>query len=168
MNRRSCRTSKRGWSKNCMLKRLREGALIWATKSSKYPQTPRNARKVRDERRAHIGGGDHWSGRPGEGVGEENVIISHVSLGNADRLVSSTSGDMYPGLGISVRWRERRSLAARRSVGSAGNGMPCKMRYCRRGADLPKNVSGRTCTVSSVPSSDRSSRNVNAGNGSCI
>src|SRR6266850_2845249 len=103
MDRKSCGTSKVSWSKNDALTRSSRGALIRAIKSSRYSVMPRNVRKVRDERTAHVTGSSRWYVRSGGGVGEENLIMSHVSLGNAERPVASASGDMYPIMGISAR-----------------------------------------------------------------
>jgi hypothetical protein len=68
------------------------------------------------------------------------------SLINADRLVTTNSGEMYPESGISKRWRIMRSVADKRSFPNAGNGngMPVNCSDRRRGADPPRNESVMT------------------------
>ena len=56
-------------------------------------------------------------------------------------------------------------VADRSSFGNPGNGMECKVRDHRRGADPPKNESGMTGGVSPY---DQSCRSINSGNGTCI
>ena len=55
-----------------------------------------------------------------------------------------------------------RSWVDRSSFGNAGNGMPDKSSDLRRGADAPKNESGRSSPFSSF---DQSRRDVSAGKG---
>jgi len=59
-----------------------------------------------------------------------------------------------------LRW-----VADERSFGKAENEMPSRSKYCRFGADLPKNLSGRTGSASMW---DERKIPVSAGNGSCM
>ena len=83
------------------------------------------------------------------------------------RCVTITSGEMYPESGIFRRVRWTRLVADKRRPGRAGNGMRLSSRYCRRGADPPRNPSGRagggglSVKVSKVSWTS-------AGNGFCI
>jgi len=56
-------------------------------------------------------------------------------------------------------------VADKSNFGNAGNGMPCKLRYRRRGVDPPRNESEITGNISS---NDSIAQYSNAGNGPCI
>ena len=76
-------------------------------------------------------------------------------------------GEMYPEWGIIQRSRKTRSLVDKSRFGSAGNGMRIKVSDRRRGADPPKNESGRFGTVTDSFDEERY-RCVSARNDSCI
>ena len=74
-------------------------------------------------------------------------------------------GEMYPEWGIIQNSRKSRSLVDKSSFGNAGNGMRIKLSDRRRGADPPKNESGRFGTDSF---DEERYRCVSARNDSCI
>jgi len=90
----------------------------------------------------------------------ETPVTSQIL--EADRLVTSSSSEMYPKLGMSVRQRVTRSLVDKSSLGNARNGMPHNKTSRRRGADPPKNELGR---VGGFSSSGARWRYFNSGNG---
>jgi len=81
------------------------------------------------------------------------------------RAVAIASDEKYPESGISQRVSVVRPLADKSSVGIDGNGMPSNENVRRRGADPPKNESGRTGATSQYT---ETSMRVNSGNGFCI
>src|ERR1700761_7559664 len=98
--------------------RSSRGLSIWATRSSKYSDSPRNSKKVRAGRTGRATGG----GRIRSGLGENswNLMVNLSSLGKAAKHVTIFSGEMQPGTGMLKRLRVTRSLVDKRSVGSAG------------------------------------------------
>jgi len=72
--------------------------------------------------------------------------------------VKSTRNEEYKG-------EDRQGELQTSRFGNPGNGMPCNAMYHRRGADPPKNESGRNGAVSER---DWSIRPVSSGNGTCI
>src|SRR6266702_8708958 len=91
-----------------------------------------------------------------------------LSLIVAVRPVTIASGEMLVGDMISHRWRSKRSLADKRSVGNAGKEMPVNLISCKHEADPPKNPSGRIGTLEYGDGSNASRRRIRAGNGRCI
>src|SRR5712672_2763195 len=71
-----------------------------------------------------------------------------LRLGNEAWQAAITSGEMYPAVWISQREGLTRELD-KRSWGNPGSTMPRKINNRRRGADPPKNASGRTTVVPS-------------------
>jgi hypothetical protein len=71
-------------------------------------------------------------------------IQDEICQGWSTRRVAIASGEMYPEWGIFISRSSTRWVADKRSFGNPGDGMEVKARYRRRGADPPKNESGRT------------------------
>ena len=83
---------------------------------------------------------------------------------NEDRQSTIISGEMYPEGGISERMRRERFAADKCNFGNAGNEMPSKESDCRRGADPPRNESGRPDAVEMCGGSE-SSTCISSGKG---
>ena len=92
-------------------------------------------------------------------------MIRYLRLTNLARPVWIAWGEMYPERPIFERVRQTRSFADKRNFGSAGNGMVVRLRDRKRGADPPKNPSGRGA---GRRKEDASSRCIRAGSGSRI
>lgn len=90
------------------------------------------------------GGGLVWKRRGRDG---RNPMEMASRLGSSTKQMATLSGEMYPASGISQRRRERRCLADKAKEENVGNEMPTKANDRRRGADPPKNDSGRTSAV---------------------
>jgi hypothetical protein len=63
-------------------------------------------------------------------------------LGNAAKQVAIASGEMYPAIQISNKLSWTSFVQPNTNSGNAGNGMLPRQKDRRRGAHLPKNVSG--------------------------
>jgi hypothetical protein len=111
-----------------------------------------------------VGGGrDRLSGS-GRDRGERNPRLRISSLVMTVREVASASGEMYPESGMPQRESETSRWADKSSFGIDRNGILSNLSDQRCGADLPKNDSGRTGTLSCV----QTCRSVSSGNGFCI
>jgi len=78
------------------------------------------------------------------------------------RAVAIASGEMYPESGMSQRMSVTRPGADKSSFGIDGNGMLLNLSVRRRGADPPKNESGKIGATSPYTETCRS---VSSGNG---
>src|SRR5712672_2224837 len=124
---------------------------------------PLNVSLVRVGRTKRVGGG-RLSGLRRD-RGERNSRRRDSSPVIAVRAAAIASGEKYPKLGMCKRESVTRPLADKSSFGISGNGMLLNSSSRRRGADLPKNESGRTGTQFLSQKSTETSRLVNSGNG---
>lgn len=153
------------WLKNFILTLSSIGASIRTKRTSKYSLMPRNSNQVRQGRSARVRFRGCWCISGGD-PGDRKSMRRNLSLVNAERPVTITSGEMEPVLGGILSSRsETRSTVDRRSFGNAGKIIPSNQTLCRHGANPQENVSGRTGAISS---SDESSRVVSDGYGPCI
>jgi hypothetical protein len=125
-----------------------------------------NSSSVRAGRTNRVGGGRDRVSGSGRDRGERNRRRRSSSLVMAAREVAISSGEKYPESGMFQRLSETSRWADKSSFGIDGNGILFNLSLRRRGADPPKNDSGRTGTTSFIQTS--TSRCVSSGNGFCI
>ena len=88
--------SNTSWLKNRMVIRLSKGVSIRDTTTSKYSLSPLKESEVRAGRATHvIGRGCRLALSAGD-RGDRNSSVSSWSLVNVDRVMTITSGEMYP------------------------------------------------------------------------
>src|ERR1700747_955772 len=94
----------------------------------------------------------------------------NLSLGKADRQVTTISGEMYPDCGMPQRLRLTSCLADKSSFCIPGNGMQKRPNDRRHGAHPLKNESRRTSGISKSKSlcTTEMFRSVSSGKGVCI